>query len=183
MWKNGVTLRIKGVSMTTIEKMKNGQFYEAIIHFEESEDAQDLYYEVMDSLTGRKNSDGTDETVRQRILKAYAVLFCEDEADKGKCATVDDVADTADRLYIGSVGYDPGHWYRMKHHFPVIDDDNYDRFAALVLADMNSGPLHDAAKNDGDTLVVGEPDPLHMTSKQRKHQKVRDVKLPEGGNS
>ena len=172
--------------MTTVEKLKSGQFYEAITRFEESEEAQDLYYEVMDSLTGRKNSDGTDETVRQRILKAYAVLFCEDkDKEAEECANVDDVANTADRLYIGSVGYDPGHWYRMKHHFPVIDDDNYERFAALVLADMNSGPLHDAAKNDGDTLVVGEPDPLHMTKAQRKQQKVRGITLtiPEGGNS
>jgi hypothetical protein len=69
----------------------------------------------------------------------------------------------------------------MKYHFPVIDDDNYDRFAALVISDMNSGPLHEAALNDGDTLVVGEPDPLGMTPQQRKEQSVRSVVLPEGG--
>ena len=44
------------------------------------------------------------------ICSAYAVLFCEDiGAISGKMADVDDVADTADRLYIGSIGYDPGH--------------------------------------------------------------------------
>ena len=35
----------------------------------------------------------------------------------GMPAGVDEVYDTADRLYIGSVGYDREHWYRMKHHF------------------------------------------------------------------
>ena len=96
-------------------------------------------------------------------------------------AGVDEVADTADRLYIGSAAYDPEHWYRMKYHFPVIDDDNYDRFAALVLSDMNAGPLHDAAVNEGDTLVVGEPDPLKMTPEQRRNQTVTAVHYPMGG--
>ena len=136
----------------------------------------------MDMPTGRKNKSGSDETVRDRILKAYGVLFCEEAGlEPGDKAGVDEVADTADRLYIGGTGYDPDHWYRMKYHFPVIDDDNYDRFAALVLADMNCGPLHDAALNDGDTLVVGEADPLHMTAQQRKNQKVKSVSFPSGG--
>lgn len=157
-------------------------FYEAIVSFESDEKSQDTYYEIMDMLTGRQNRDGTEETVRDRILKAYAMLFCEEAGlEAGECAGVDEVADTADRLYIGSTGYDPEHWYRMKYHFPVIDDDNYDRFAALVLSDMNSGPLHEAAVNDGDTLVVGEADPLHMTPEQRRNQTVRSVGLPAGG--
>ena len=101
--------------------------------------------------------------------------------EPGAKAGVDEVADTADRRYIGGAGYDPQHWYRMKYHFPVIDDDNYDRFAALVLADMNAGPLHDAALNDGDTLVVGEADPLHMTKEQRENQKVKSVSFETGG--
>ena len=46
---------------------------------------------------------------------------------------------------------------------------------------MNMGPLHDAAMNDGNTLVVGEADPLHMTSEQRKNQKVKGITLPTGG--
>jgi hypothetical protein len=46
---------------------------------------------------------------------------------------------------------------------------------------MNCGPLHDAALNDGDTLVVGEADPLHMTAQQRKNQKVKSVSFPSGG--
>ncbi len=158
------------------------QFYDAIVHFDESEEAQDFYYQVMDMLTGRKNKSGSDETVRDRILKAYGVLFCEEAGlEPGDKAGVDEVADTADRLYIGGTGYDPEHWYRMKYHFPVIDDDNYDRFAALVLADMNCGPLHDAALNDGDTLVVGEADPLHMTAEQRQNQKVKSITLPTAG--
>ena len=158
------------------DHLKDRRFYEAIVHFTDSEEAQDYYYRVMELKTGRKNADGRDETVRERILKAYAVLFCEDTgAVMGEPADVDDVADTADRLYIGSMGYDPAHWYRMKYHFPVIDEDNYDRFAALVIADMNAGPLHDAALKDGDTLIVGEPDPLHMTMQQRQNQKIRTV--------
>ncbi len=158
------------------------KFYESIVAFTQDEKAQDHYYSVMDTLTGRKNRDGSDETVRDRILKAYAVLFCEEaQLEPGEKAGVDEVADTADRLYIGSTGYDREHWYRMKYHFPVIDEDNYDRFAALVLSDMNSGPLHEAAVNDGDTLVIGEADPLHMTPEQRRSQVVKSVGLPAGG--
>ncbi len=158
------------------------KFYESVVAFEESDEAKDFYYTIMDTPTGRKNRSGSDETVRDRILKAYAMLFCEDaDLESGEKAGVDEVADTADRLYIGGAGYDPEHWYRMKYHFPVIDDDNYDRFAALVLADMNSGPLHDAAVNDGETLVVGEPDPLHMTPEQRRTQSLKAVSLPKGG--
>ena len=163
---------------TSTYKIRGKDFYDAIVHFDESEEAMEYYYSVMDTLTGRKNKDGSDETIRERILKVYGVLFCEEfDLLPGQPAGVDEVAETADRLYIGSMGYDPNHWYRMKYHFPVIDFDNYDRFAALVLADMNSGPLHDAAINDGDTLVVGEADPLHMTPEQRKNQKVTPVVL------
>ncbi len=161
----------------------NKEFYDAVIRFDSDDAAKEHYYKVMDTKTGKFLSDGHEETVRDRILRAYAVLFCEDIGDiPGRRAGVDDVASTADRLYIGSVGYDPGHWYMMKHHFPIIDDDNYDRFAALVIADINAGPLKEAAVNDGDTLVIGEPDPLHMTSEERHNQTVRIVdNLPEGG--
>lgn len=158
------------------------EFYDAIVNFADDEKARDRFYEVMDMPTGRQNKDGSDETVRERILKAYAVLFCDDYGlAPGEPAGADEVADTADRLYIGGTGYDPEHWYRMKYHFPVIDDDNYDRFAALVISDMNSGPLHEAAVNDGETLVVGEADPLHMTPEERREQTVRSVVLPAGG--
>ena len=158
------------------------KFYDAIISFEESEDSRDYYYEIMDTPTGARNKSGSDETVRDKVLKVYGMLFCEDSGLKaGDKAGVQEVADTADRLYIGGTGYDPQHWYRMKYHFPVIDDDNYDRFAALVLADMHSGPLHDAALNDGETLLVGEADPLHMTPEQRKSQHLTKVSLPTGG--
>ncbi len=160
------------------EPWRERKFYEAILNFEESEEAQDYYYQVMDEKTGRLSRDGSEETVRDRILKVYGLLFCEDTGIRmGMPAGVDDVADTADRLYIGSVAYDPAHWYRMKYHFPVIDDDNYDRFAALVIADMNAGPLHNAAVEDGETLIVGELDPLHMTMQQRQNQKGWSVSL------
>ena len=86
---------------------------------------------------------------------------------------------TADRLYTGAMGFDPRHWYRMQHHFPVIDEDNYERFAALVIADLSAGPLREAAMNGGDMLIVGEKDPLTMTSEERKHQKVRTIDMSD----
>ena len=107
----------------------NEKLYHAIVNFDEDDEAREYYYRIMDTETGRISSDGHAETVRDRILITYAFLFCEEsDTPPGMPASVDDVADTADRLYIGSMGYDPKHWYRMRHHFPVIDDDNYDRF-------------------------------------------------------
>jgi hypothetical protein len=104
------------------------------------------------------------------------MLFCDDiGAVAGQIASPEDVEATADRLYTGSMGFDPRHWYRMQHHFPVIDEDNYERFAALVIADLSAGPLREAALNGGDMLIVGERDPLIMTSEERKHQKVRTI--------
>ena len=164
------------------EKPDIKKLYEAIVNFENDEDSRDFYYKTMDTLTGKTNKDGSEETVRDKILKIYGMLFCEDAGlAPGEKAGPQEVADTADRLYIGGAYYDPEHWYRMKYHFAMIDDDNYDRFAALVLSDMNSGPLHDAALNDGETLVVGEADPLHMTADQRKNQQLKSVSFPSGG--
>ena len=151
-------------------------FFDAICRFDESDDAKEYYYKVMDTKTGKTDEAGMDETVRDQILRVYARLFCEDiGARLGAKAGPDEVEATADRLYIGSFGFDPKHWYRMRHHFPVIDDDNYDRFAALVIADLNAGPLRDAVVNGGEMLVVGEADPLHMTREQRQHQKLRVI--------
>lgn len=156
------------------------EFYDAICRFDKNEDAQDYYYKVMDSETGKIRPDGTAETVREQILRVYAMLFCDDiGATAGMIAGPDEVEATADRLYIGQLGFDPEHWYRMQHHFPVIDDDNYDRFAALVISDLSAGPLHEAIINGGDMLLVGEMDPLHMTEEQRKNQKYRIIS-PEG---
>lgn len=153
-------------------------FFEAIIDFEKSEKAQDYYYKVMDTVVER---DGKFDTVRNRILRTYSMLFCDDlGAVAGQIATPEDVEATADRLHTGTMGYDPKHWYRMQHHFPVIDDDNYDRFAALVIADLNAGPLREAALNDGDMLLVGELNSLTMTREQRKNQRVRVVRLRGG---
>ena len=157
-------------------------FYEAILHFEESEEAQDRYYRVMDS---RVERNGRTDTVRNQILRAYAMLFCDDiGAVAGQLASFEDVEATADRLYVGEPRFDPKHWYRMHHHFPVIDEDNYERFAALVIADLRAGPLHAAALNGDDMLLVGEGDPLLMDSEQRRHQRIRRIQArdlaPEG---
>ena len=150
-------------------------FYDAIVHFDRSEAARDYYYRVMDTPVER---GGRTDTVRGQVLRAYAMLFCDDmDFAPGRIAEPEDVEATADRLYTGDMGFDPKHWYRMRHHFPVIDEDNYDRFAALVIADLKSGPLHDAALNGGDILLVGEPDPLHMTREQRARQKLRPVEI------
>jgi hypothetical protein len=122
-------------------------------------------------------SQGKRDTLRNRILRTYAMLFC-DELDlkPGQRSGPDEVEATADRLHTGNMGYDPRHWYRMQHHFPVIDEDNFDRFAALVIADLNAGPLRDAAVNGGDMLLVGELNPLDMTPAQRKKQQVRVIR-------
>ena len=159
------------------------KLYESIVNFENSRDAQDEFYRIMDEKSGKIGKDGHELTIREQILKVYGMLFCEDTglAD-GKPAGIDDVIATADRLYIDSAGYDRDHWYRMKYHFPVIDEDNYDRFAALVISDLKSGPLHEAAQKDGKMLVIGEADPLHMTSEQRRTQQLRSVILSEGDN-
>lgn len=151
-------------------------FYDAIIRFEEDEASQELYYRVMDTPTGRVIKDNHIETIRDQILRVYAMLFGDDQGvSAGQAADYDIVARTADRLYIGSVGFDPDHWYRMQHHFPVIDEDNYERFAALVIADLRAGALRDAAIKGGDMLLVGEADPLQMTPEERQSQETHAI--------
>ena len=155
----------------------NRELYEAILHFEESDAAQEYYYRVMDTEIVR---NGIRDTVRNQILRVYAMLFCDEMgAEAGKPATPEDVEATADRLYLGEARFDPKHWYRMRYHFPVIDEDNYDRFAALVITDLNAGLLHDMAKEEGRMLLVGEPNPLLMSPEERNHQHLRSVKLPD----
>ena len=155
----------------------NREFYEATLHFEESETAQDYYYRVMDTEVER---NGVRDTVRNQILRAYAMLFCDDiGAVAGQKASLEDVESTADRLYVGALRFDPKHWYRMRYHFPVIDEDNYERFAALVIADLSAGPLHEAAKNGGEMLLVGAVDPLIMSQKERESQPVRIAMIPD----
>ena len=163
----------------------NLAFYDAITRFDYSEEAQDYYYRVMDSPTDRKHKDGSPVTVREQILRVYSMLFCDDlGAQAGSAAGPDEVEATADRLYIGAPGLDPEHWYRMQHHFPVIDEDNYDRFAALVIADLKAGPLREAIINGEDMLLVGEPNPLTMTREQRERQQYRVIAFgSEEGNN
>ena len=153
----------------------NRAFYDAIVRFDHDEAAQDYYYRIMNTIVER---GGKRETVRNQILRTYAMLFCDDiGAVAGQAAGPDEVEATADRLHTGSMSYDPAHWYRMRYHFPVIDEDNYDRFAALVIADLSAGPLREAAVNGGDMLLVGEANPLGMTQEQRQNQRVRRVKI------
>ncbi|MBR0041281.1 MAG: hypothetical protein IJP64_07860 [Oscillospiraceae bacterium] len=161
------------------------RFYEAILHFEESDEAQETYYRIMSSTVERR---GKTYSVRDQILRAYAMLFCDDiGAMPGQLATAEDVEATADRLYVGQMGFDPKHWYRMRYHFPVIDEDNYERFAALVIADLNAGPLHESASDGEGMLLVGELNPLTMSAEERRNQKLRTVsagELPsEGGEA
>ena len=156
-----------------IRNLINREFYDSIINFESDEAAQDYYYKIMDTETER---NGRMESIRTQILRSYCMLFCEDIGAKpGQVAGPDEVEATADRLYSGGMGFDPAHWYRMQHHFPVIDDDNYDRFAALVISDLSAGPLHEAALHGGDMLLLGEADPLHMTPAQRQRQRLTDI--------
>ncbi len=158
----------------------NKDFYEAILHFEESEEAQEAYYRTM-AATVVKN--GRTYSVREQILRAYAMLFCDDiGAVPGQLASAEDVEATADRLYVGEMGFDPRHWYRMQHHFPVIDEDNYDRFAALVIADLSAGPLHETAAGGEKMLLVGALNPLTMSRDERQHQKVRAVSIDDLGD-
>lgn len=158
------------------------KFYEAILRFEDSDEAQDTYYRTMDASVER---NGKRYTVRSQILRAYSMLFCDDPGAKaGQLASPEDVEATADRLYVGEPRFDPKHWYRMQHHFPVIDEDNYDRFAALVIADLSAGPLHETAANGEGMLLVGALNPLAMSSEERRRQKLRKVSahdLPAGG--
>ena len=50
-------------------------FYDAILRFEESDEAQETYYRVMASTVER---NGKIYSVRDQILRAYAMLFCDD---------------------------------------------------------------------------------------------------------
>jgi len=153
-------------------------FYDAVVHFEESEQAQDYYYRIMDTET---ECGGRRDTLRNRILRTYAMLFCDGlDMKPGQPAGPDEVEATADRLHTGTMGFDSRHWYRMQHHFPVIDEDNYDRFAALVIADLNAGPLREAAVSGGDMLLVGEMNPLEMTPEQREKQEVHVISAGGG---
>ena len=153
----------------------NRELYDAIVRFDTDEASQEHFYRVMDSAIER---NGRRETVRDLVLRVYAMLFCDDlNLSAGQQAGPDEVQATADRLYCGSLGYDPAHWYRMQHHFPVIDEDNYDRFAALVVSDLSAGPLHDQMVKGGDMLLLGEPDPLRMAPEHRKHQRLQAIDL------
>ena len=53
----------------------NRELYEAILRFEDSDAAQEYYYRIMDTEVER---NGKRDTVRNQILRAYAMLFCDD---------------------------------------------------------------------------------------------------------
>ena len=151
------------------------KLYDSICNFDHNREAREEYYRIMDSKILVREKE---QTIREQILRVYAMLFCDDmELPEGGMAGPDEIEATADRLYIGTAGFDPDHWYRMKYHFPVIDDDNYDRFAALVISDLKVGPLHEAVVNDGDMLLVGEKNPLLLTEEERGSQKLRKIEL------
>lgn len=151
------------------------QLYTAICGFDRSEEAREQYYEIMDTEIEFREKK---QTVREQILRVYAMLFCDDlDMEAGSPAGPDEVEATADRLYIGTASFDPDHWYRMKYHFPVIDDDNYDRFAALVIADLKAGPLHEAVISKGEMLLVGEKNPMLLTEDERRDQHLRPIEL------
>ncbi len=67
--------------MSSLADIEIKKFQNSIINFEDSEEAQDFYYQVMDTTTGKKNKSGSDETVRDKILKIYGMLFCDDISD------------------------------------------------------------------------------------------------------
>ena len=149
------------------------KLYNAICRFDHDNAAREEYYRIMDT---EFEKNGQRSTIREQILRVYSMLFCDDlGAEAGNVAGPDEA--TADRLYIGTAGVDPDHWYRMKYRFPVIDEDNYDRFAALVISDLKAGPLHDSVRNDGNMRLVGELNPLSMTEEERRNQKLRAADL------
>ena len=99
----------------------NRKFYDAICHFEDDEESQEYYYETLYSKTGKVLPDGSEEILRDQILRVYAALFCDDmNLPMGAIAGFDEVDATADRLYIGSVGFDPEHWYFKKSVVAVV---------------------------------------------------------------
>ena len=60
----------------------NRGFYDAIVRFEISDEAKDTYYRIMDTCVVR---NGKQHSVREQVLRAYAMLFCDDigaEADR-----------------------------------------------------------------------------------------------------
>ena len=141
------------------------KLYDSICRFDKDKDSREAYYRIMDTVIEVREKK---QTIREQILRIYSMLFCDDlGVAEGSLAGPDEVEATADRLYIGTASFDPAHWYRMKYHFPVIDDDNYDRFAALVISDLKAGPLHEAVADSGDMLLVGEKNPLLLTKIRR----------------
>ena len=59
----------------TAEKLKEKEFFDAIVNFDEDEKAQEYFYSVMDSTTGRKNRDGTDELLGTECLRHMLFYF------------------------------------------------------------------------------------------------------------
>ena len=66
----------------------NREFYDAIINFDKDVESQELYYRVMNTETGKVAENGHKETVRDRILRVYAMLFCEDIGATGIACSI-----------------------------------------------------------------------------------------------
>ena len=82
-------------------KLISRKFYESILHFDESEKAQEYYYMIMSTETGKVNANGRYETIRDQILRVYAMLFCDDMGIKaGQPAGLEEVAGTADAALV-----------------------------------------------------------------------------------
>ena len=71
----------------------NRDFYDAIVHFDDSDMAKEYYYRIMGTETERY---GKPCTVRKQILRVYSVLFCDDiGAVQGQIAGPEEVEATA----------------------------------------------------------------------------------------
>ena len=81
-------------------KLISRKFYESILHFDESEKAQEYYYMIMSTETGKVTANGRYETIRDQILRVYAMLFCDDMGiEAGQPAGLEEVAGTGVEVF------------------------------------------------------------------------------------
>jgi len=46
-----------------------------------------------------------------------------------------------------------------------------------VLSDLKAGPLHEAIRDGGDMLLVGELNPLLLSEEERQKQQLKEIRL------